>query len=129
VSSENVERVRRGVADVEAFWAMLDEFVTWDLRAWPTIDLEPVHVGREAVIAASRRYWGTWTDYSVEAEEIIDAGASVVVIIRERGRGKGSGAPFEQFHPQLWTFREGRVVRWESFPTRESAMEAAGLSD
>ncbi len=128
MAHENAELVRRGVADVEAFWAMLDEYVTWDLRAWPIPDLDPVHVGREAVIKASRHYWGTWDDYHVEIEEILDAGPSVVVMLRERGRGKGSGAPFEQLHPQLWTFRGGRIIRWESFPTRSEAVEAAGLS-
>jgi ketosteroid isomerase-like protein len=124
----NVELVRRGIADVEAFWAMLDEYVVWDLRRWPTLDLDSVYVGREAVIAASRRYWGTWAEYSVEAEEIVEAGPSCVVVLRERGRGKGSGAPVERCNPQLWTFRRGRIIRWESFQSRDEALEAAGLS-
>ncbi|MDQ3760077.1 MAG: nuclear transport factor 2 family protein [Actinomycetota bacterium] len=121
--------MRRGVASVDAFWEMLDEYVIWDLRAWPMPDLDPVYVGREAVIKASRHYWGTWDDYRVEAEEILDAGPSIVVIIYERGRGKGSGAPVEQRHPQVWTFRAGRIIRWESFQSRAEALEAAGLSE
>ena len=129
MSEENLELVRRGVSDVDFFWSMLDEYVVWDLRGWPTVDLDPVHVGRDAVIKASRHYWGTWDDYSVEADELIDAGPSVVVILRERGRGKGSGAPFEQQHPQLWTFRGGRIIRWESFKSRAQALEAAGLTE
>lgn len=59
----------------------------------------------------------------------LDAGPSTVVILRERGVGKGSGAPFEQVHPQLWTFREERIIRWESFAKRTDALEAAGLSE
>lgn len=129
MTHDNGELARRGVANVHDFWEMLDEYVVWDLRAWRMLDLDPVYVGREAVIKASRRYWGTWDQYSVEAEEIIEAGPSVVVIIHERGLGRGSGAPFEQRHPQLWTFRKGRVIRWESFPTRAEAVEAAGLSE
>ena len=129
MSEENVELVRRGMSDVDHFWAMLDEYVVWDLRHWPMLDLDEVHVGRDAVINASRHYWGTWDEYRVDADEIIDAGQSVVVILRERGRGKGSGAPVEQLHPQIWTFREGRIVRWESFRSRAEALEAAGLSE
>jgi len=129
MAQDNVELVRRGVASVDDFWEMLDEYVVWDLRAWPMPDLDPVHVGRDAVIKASTHYWGTWDDYDVEAEEVLEAGPGVVVILRERGRGKGSGAPFDQLHPQLWTFRNGRIIRWESFPTRADAVEAAGLSD
>lgn len=130
MSRENVELVRRAIKDVEAFWAMLDEHVVWVMTGRTGVpDLDRVYVGRDAVIKGSRRYWGTWDDYSVEAEEIVDAGPSVVVILRERGRGKGSGVPVEQSHPQLWTFRDGRIIRWESFQTRAAALEAAGLSD
>jgi ketosteroid isomerase-like protein len=129
MSEENVELVRRGLKSVDAFWAMLDEYVVWDHRGQPAPDLDGVYFGREAVIKASRHYWGTWADYRVEAEELLDAGPSVVVIVRERGRGKSSGAPFERQNPQLWTFREGRIIRWESFQTRADALEAAGLSE
>jgi ketosteroid isomerase-like protein len=129
MSEENVELVRRGIENVDAFWAMLDEYVVWDHRGQPAPDLDGVYFGREAVIKASRHYWGTWADYRVEAEELLDAGPSVVVILRERGRGKSSGVPFERQNPQLWTFREGRIIRWESFPTRADALKAAGLSE
>jgi ketosteroid isomerase-like protein len=129
MSQENVELVRRGVASVDAFWAMLDEYVIWDLRGLPIPDLDAVYMGRDAVIKASRHYWGTWDDYEVEAEEIIDAGMSVVVIIHERGRGKGSGVPIDQRLPQLWTFRDGRIIRWDQLASRSEAIEAAGLSE
>ena len=127
MSQENLELVRRGMESVDAFWAMLDEYVIWDLRAWPVLDLHHIYVGRDAVIEASRRYWGAWTDYRVEAEELVDVGPSVFVALREYGRGKGSGAPFEKLHPQLWTFRGGLIIRWDSFQSRAEALAAAGL--
>ena len=130
MSQQTLELVRRGIEDVEAFWAMLDEYVVWDLRRSSRVpDFESVYFGRDAVIQASRHYWGTWSDYHVEAEELLDAGPSVVVILRESGRGKGSGAPVEREHPQLWTFRGDRIIRWESCPTKAEALEAAGLSE
>ena len=128
MSEENVERVRRGIESVDAFWAMLDEYVVWDLRKWPrTLDVDSVVVGRDAVIQASRRYWGAWEDYRLDIEEVLDAGQSVMVILREQGRGKSSGVPVAQQHPQLWTFRDGLIIRWESFRERAEALEAAGL--
>jgi ketosteroid isomerase-like protein len=130
MSQENVDSVRRGIESVDAFWAMLDEYVVWDLRGWPgTPGMDSVVVGRDAVIEASRRYWGAWKDYRLEIEEVLDAGQSVVVTFREQGRGKSSGVPVAREHTQLWTFREGRIVRWESFRTRAQALEAAGLSE
>jgi ketosteroid isomerase-like protein len=131
MSLENVELVRRGFGSAEAFWALLDEYVVMDLRGaggrFP--DLEGVYVGRDAFVKVSRRWWGTWTDYRIDAEELIDAGSSVVVVAHERGRGKGSGAPFEQRYAVVCTFGRGRIIRWEASPDKAAALEAAGLSE
>ena len=124
------ELVRRGIADVNVFWELLDDYVVWDMRAWrPLPDLDPVYVGRDAVMKASSRYWGTWTDYEVDAVEILPAGSCVVVMIHERGRGKSSGVPFDQMNPQVWTFRADRIVRWEMLPSRAHALDVAGIAE
>jgi ketosteroid isomerase-like protein len=128
MSQENIESVQRAVQDVEAFWALLDEYVVWDLRDYPILDLDDVYVGRDAVVEASRHWWGAWTDYRLDAEELIDAGSSVVLVLHEQGRGRGSGAPFEQRFAQVWIFGRGRIIRWEVFPDKAAALEAAGLS-
>jgi ketosteroid isomerase-like protein len=130
MSQENVELVQRAVQSVEVFWALLDDYVVWDLREDPagaTLDLDDVYVGRDAVVEASRHWWGTWTDYRLDAEEVIDAGSSVVVSLYERGRGKGSGAPYERRFAQVWTFHRGKVIRWELFPDQAAALAAVGL--
>ena len=58
MSPENVALVRRGIADVHAFWEMLDEQVICDTRNYPTfsVDSNGVYVGRAAVIEANRHY-------------------------------------------------------------------------
>ncbi len=129
MSQENVELVRRGIASVDAFWAMLDEYVVWDLRGNPIIDLDSVYLGRDAVIEGSRHYWGTWDDYSLEAEELVDAGASVVIAVHERGRGKGSGIQVDRHSAQTWTFHRGRLIRWELFNEMAEALEAVGFRE
>ena len=129
MSQENVELVRHGFQSVEAFWAMLDEYVVWDLREHPMLDVSGVYVGRDAVVKACRHYWGTFRDYSIDPEDLIDAGSSVVIAVRERGRGRGSGAPFDRQGAQVWTFSRGRIIRWEVFADTARALEAAGLSE
>ena len=130
MSHENVDLVRRGIESPDSFFALFDEHVVLDARNVTTlIDLDGVYVGREAVIEACRHYWGTWDDYALEAEDLIDAGQSVVVVVRERGKGKGSGAPFENHWAQVWTFRDGRMIRWEAFLDRATALEAVGLQE
>ena len=132
MSEANVELVRRGIADVRVFWDMLDEQVIMDMRAYSHMSVDMgglVVVGRDAVISANRRYWGTWEDYRLDAEELIPAGPSVICVVHERGRGRGSGVPVERRWAQVWTFRRGRIVRWELFEDKASALEAAGLAE
>ncbi len=124
-----MELGRRGVDDVDFFWALLDDDVVWDMSATTRlIDLPEVIVGRDAVIEASRRYWGTWDEYRLAAEEVIDAGEQIVLVVDERGRGKGSGVPFQRRFAQVWTFEGGKVVRWEVFSGKVAALQAVGLT-
>jgi ketosteroid isomerase-like protein len=130
MSRKNVESVRHGMESAEAFWGLLDEDVVWEMSLEFALPEFPNRaIGREEVIEGSRRYWGTWEEYRLDAEELIDAGASVVVVVRERGRGKGSGIPFDRRWAQVWTFSQGRIVRWELFPDRAAAVESAGLRE
>ena len=131
MSQENVDLVRRGIASAESFWALLDEHVVFDTRNYPGLDIfgTPVVVGRKAVIDYTRPYWGTWDDYHLDAEELIDAESTVVGLVRERGRGKGGGVPFDRRWAQVWTFSRGRIIRWEHFSDKADALEAAGLRE
>jgi ketosteroid isomerase-like protein len=130
MSQENVDLVRRGIQDVEAFWALLDEHVVWNMRAtMPPIDLPEVVVGRDAVIEGSRHYFGTWTDYRLDPEEVIDAGASVVLVVHEHARGRGSGVPHDWRFAQVWTFHRGKVIRGELFPDKAAALDAIRLRE
>jgi ketosteroid isomerase-like protein len=70
-------------------------------------------------------------DYRMLPEEFIDAGEDrVLVFSREGGRGKGSGAEVET-HPtaHLWTLRDGKAVRMQSYWERSEALEAAGVRE
>ena len=122
-----MELARRGMESMEAFFSLLDECIVADVRAFPLPDYSGLVVGRDKFIEMSRHYWGAWEDYRVEPEEFIDAGQSVVVGIHERGRGKGSGVQLDRRWAYIWTFREGRIVRWEPRRSIEDAVKAAGL--
>jgi ketosteroid isomerase-like protein len=133
MSQNNVDLVRRGLASPDNFWALLDEHVVFNTPNVPHDILDvygtPVLVGRRAVIDVTRSYWGTWDDYHLDAEELIDAGSSVVGVVRERGRGKGGGVPFDRRFAQVWTFSQDRIVRMEVFSEKAEALEAAGLGE
>ena len=105
----------------------------WDRRVLfiPVPDLPNVgeYLGPEGVTELMRGFLEPWTNFTA-AEELIDAGDSVVVAARQRGVGRGSRLVAEvprQF--QVWTFRGHAVIRFEAFRDRAEALEAVGLSE
>jgi ketosteroid isomerase-like protein len=131
MSRENVELVRWAfTSDPTRFFSLLDDEVELDARRQAEL---PGAVlagrGREVVERFCREYWGTWTEYSAEPQDFIDVGEHVVVEVHERGKGKGSGVPFERTHSQVWTLRDGTLVRWLLFADKAEALEAVGLRE
>jgi ketosteroid isomerase-like protein len=130
MSQENVEIVRRmhdawAQGDRDAARAAYDENVVFIFRA---VDA-PVSHGVAAMERALERWRRTWDEYSVEIDELIDAGDHVVVVTRQHGRGKGSGVEVEHTSVIVYTLLGSKIVRGESFDTKEQALEAAGLRE
>ena len=70
-----------------------------------------------------------WVRLTIEAEELIAAGDSVVAAVRQRGVGGTSGAATSLRYCQVWSFRGPKVIRLESFRERSDALAAVGLSE
>jgi ketosteroid isomerase-like protein len=70
-----------------------------------------------------------WEERRLEAEEFIDAGDNVVVLLHEYRRGRGSGVELETDTAVVCAVREGRVVRIQGYMDRAAALEAAGLRE
>ena len=131
MSQENVEIVlgsfdafSRG--DLEAVVAILDPEVEWTQIEEP----EPA-VGPEAVLEAVARWTEMWDGVQMTVREQIDAGDRVVVLLHWSGRSKPSGIPAEQSAYNVFTLRNGKVVRMREFgaDSRAEALEAVGLSE
>lgn len=138
MSAENVEVVRTmfdSLAEMDAFsptaasrlLEICHPDVEWDVsRLWPD---GQIYRGRSGVVRFFRRWLGAWETYDFEVEEVLDAGAHVVVMLRERGRAKGTGAEVNHRFAQVWTLRDGRVVLWRAYAGREEALAALGCLD
>lgn len=68
-----------------------------------------------------------WDEVRHEAEQFIDVGDCILVLTRQTARGKLSGVPVVTELADIFTLREGRIVRWEIYWDRAEAMSAAGL--
>ena len=94
-------------------------------------DIADVFHGHDGVLTFWRRWLSAWKDLEFEAQDVVDAGGDVVLLIRnQRQWGRHSGIATElPPYAQVFTFRNGKVVRWRSYPDQESALEAVGLRE
>ena len=131
MSQENVAVIRRGLpdsapADPDALFSVLDENVEWDyVGAFP--EIQTAH-GPTEVREFLSGWFEAFDDFGFQAEEAIDAGDSVVVLVRQWGRSKETGAEVESRTWQVFTLRDGKVVRCRGFETKAEALEVAGLA-
>jgi ketosteroid isomerase-like protein len=128
-AGSNVEAVRRmfesirGGANPEPLREMLEPEVEFIVHG------KDPHAGRYVGHAGVREFFERWSDawekweFHPERIEAVDD-ERVAVDMHQRGRGKGSGAEVRNQPGQLWTFRHGRVVRWEIFPSFDDAVAA-----
>jgi ketosteroid isomerase-like protein len=80
-----------------------------------------------------RELWRLWIEewkrYSWTQSNWSEVGDHVIADVRIRATGKSSGADVVWDHCQVWTFRDGRVVRWLLAKDRAEALQALGLSE
>ena len=75
-------------------------------------------------------YWETFEDFQYEIEEVIHADEQrVIMAVRDGGRMRGSDAEVWTRFFDVFTFRNGKVLRTSAHLSKESALEAAGLSE
>ena len=129
---ENVEIVR---AQYTSFGQITEggEVQSWVLGYFdPNCEYRPVEeveaiLGHEALIEWTERWLEAWSSYSDQVEEIIDGGEIVVAAVSISGRGRTSGLEIHRiFH--VFEMREGKILRLREYLDRDSALEAAGLS-
>ncbi len=133
MSQENVELIEGMLCDVQrnpsALYDILDVNVDWDTTGLNTPEAGTIHHGPDAVRDFFRRWVGAFDDWGFDVGEVIDAGDSVVVHIRQWGRGKGSGANVEGRFWQVWTVRDGHVIRATHHQSKAEALDAIGLRE
>jgi ketosteroid isomerase-like protein len=92
-------------------------------------DMATIYRGHEGY----REFWRLWLDafpdIRFDPEEILDLGDTTLVTVRQSAHGLGSGIAVATRVYQLFTFRNGLVIRQEDFLDRTDALEAAGLPE
>ncbi|MGH2965429.1 MAG: nuclear transport factor 2 family protein [Solirubrobacterales bacterium] len=133
MSEENVEIVRAAFA---AFAQQGPDGLvdSWDseIELWmPSglIQAGGTYRGKAAVLGWMREWADAWEEIDYTPEEFTEAGDGVLVTVLYEGRGKASGVRIDGRFWYLFTLRKGKVVRWELYPEKVQALEAAGLRE
>jgi ketosteroid isomerase-like protein len=135
MSQEAIDRIKRGYeafnrGDLEAAVQDLHPDIEWRVALdLPDSPPDETYRGHEGVMRFWQSWHGAFEGFSVEIEEIIDAGDAVVVVGGVHGRGAVSGADVATpTFPMVWTLADdGRPIRVEMFQTLEDAKKEAGL--
>ena len=133
MSQENVEIVRRAwEASVrrenEAALALYDAEVEIDLSGEQRVGTR-AYYGLDGVQEYFRDWLSAFGDVRSEVDEWIDAGDQVIAMVRTYGRGKRSRVPVDMLEAHLWTVRDRKLRRLQTFATKAEALEAAGLRE
>ena len=132
MSRENVEFVRAqyerwNARDFEGWIEAFDPEVEYLSSVAASLDGGGEYHGHEGLRRFVREYFEGWEHFQLEPTEYLETGPKVATMMRAVARGRGSGAQVDREFAHVWTFRDGRPIRHESFATREEALRAAGL--
>ena len=135
MSRENGVLVRRGIeawnrGDFDAFSELAHPDSVWVPAVAQLVE------GEEAVyrgLSGLRRFWEDWHggvfDFRFREEDIRDLGDTVLVLSRVSATGRASGVDLDTPFGMVLTIQGGRLIRMVSYPDREEALEAVGLSE
>ncbi len=95
---------------------------------WP--GLRPVYVGHEGFTQwLQEAILEPWQTFENEVRDYEDFGDHVLMLSRRRGAGRLSGAAVDMPLYNLFTVRDGKIVRRRIYQARAEALEAVGLSE
>jgi ketosteroid isomerase-like protein len=85
------------------------------------------YTGLDGLRAAWLEWVAPWASYRTETKEAIDAGNRVLLILNDSARREGSAEDIKIDGAAVWSFRDGRIARFEAYADRSEALEAIGL--
>ena len=85
--------------------------------------------GYEGVARSTEGWLEAYERVTLELERVVGAGDRVVSIHRARARARHTGIEDELRYAYVWTFRDRRVIHFQSCRDPQEALEAVGLSE
>jgi ketosteroid isomerase-like protein len=87
-----------------------------------------VHQGIEAVAAFRDDFFDSWETYTVEEQQTIESGDTVVGLGHAHAEGATSGVTLDSPIAYVHTIRDGKLAHTQVFLDHTQALDAAGLA-
>lgn len=102
--------------DVPGVLGRMHPGIHWtEAEDFPYADGNP-YIGPQAVLqGVFARCIGEWDGFTVEPEEFIDAGSTVITIGRYRGTFKATGRAQNTQFVHVWRVKDGLATRFQQF--------------
>ena len=85
--------------------------------------------GHAGIVRAAKRWVEPNQWLLVELEQIVGHGDRLASIHRVRSNARHTGIEFDAPLAYAWTFRDGKIVHFQSFREPQDAVEAVGLRE
>jgi ketosteroid isomerase-like protein len=131
MSQKDVELVRASyefanrtqTPDLDAFVADCE----WHTRA----DLPDAGIrrGHDGLVKLASEWFGAFDHFRLDVEELLDAGASVVVVTRLRGQVRSSHGEVDLAETQVCKMRDGKIAVVRAYRTKAEALKAVELEE
>ena len=121
MSQQNVSLVQSlyeafGRGDIPAILGAMDPDIVWDIPLAPDYPLGGIH--REPQGIASEFFSiipAYYQELAAIPQHMVDDGDQVIVLAEYRGKGKASGTAFQVPVMHLYTFRDGKWIRFQEY--------------
>jgi ketosteroid isomerase-like protein len=132
MSQENVEIIRQlyeaiNRGDWDAALAHASHGIEWETD--PRHPKAGIYRGQGAFRQFAEDMEDPFEQSVIEPERFFTRGDHVVAFVKISRRPPGSTANVEIRIGELWTFRNGMLVRGQGFGEREKALKAAGMTE
>jgi ketosteroid isomerase-like protein len=132
MSQENMRLFEQGKdaldrGDMEAFLSLVDEDVVWIAARSAVEGAYHGHDGVRKFFADNEENFEVFEADWREVRDVDDE--RILAIGRIHLRGRGSTVETDIPVAGIFTFKRGKLVRWEDFRDRAHALQAAGLRE
>ena len=132
MSQENEQVVARGFEHFRATGDFLPEVTSpdfvWDMSKFSGWPEQQVYPGIDGARRFMSDWIDAWDDWQWEIESLHSAADKVVCVLSQSGRSKTTGVRVDMRFAQVFTVRDGLLVRMEMYADPTEALEAAGVT-